>query len=131
MSLAPSGGRDLSRGWLILVVEYEALVSMMLEEMLTDLGYEIVGPATRVAKAIELIDQEKIDGAILDVNVAGEQVYPVADALARRGIRFAFVTGYGNAGLARLYADRPTLNKPFSLAELDALLRREILPKGQ
>lgn len=125
--MAPSGGGDLSRVRRILVVEDEALVSMMLEDMLTDLGYEIVGPATRVAKAIELLDQEKVDGAILDVNVAGEQVYPVADALAERGIRFAFVTGYGTAGLAKLYADRPTLNKPFSLVDLDALLRREIL----
>lgn len=125
--MAPSGGGDLSRVRRILVVEDEALVSMMLEDMLTDLGYEVVGPATRVAKAIELLDQEKVDGAILDVNVAGEQVYPVADALAERGIRFAFVTGYGTAGLAKLYADRPTLNKPFSLVDLDALLRREIL----
>lgn len=125
--MAPSGGGELSRVRRILVVEDEALVSMMLEDMLTDLGYEIVGPATRVARAIELLDQEKIDGAILDVNVAGEQVYPVADALAERGIRFAFVTGYGTSGLAKLYADRPTLNKPFSLVDLGALLRREIL----
>lgn len=108
----------------ILLVEDEILVAMLLEEIMADLGYEVVGPVGRVAEAIELAQRAEIDGAILDVNLAGHHVYGVADALGARGIPYMFATGYGQAGLREGYADRPVLNKPFRANELKLGLQR-------
>lgn len=86
----------------VLVVEDETIVSLLLEDMLVDLGCEVLGPAASVAKALRLIRTDAlgaIDTAILDVNVAGEEVYPVAEALAERHVPFAFTTGYGKDGV--------------------------------
>src|SRR5271155_2223369 len=94
-------------GMRILVVEDEMMVAMMLEDMLTDLGCEVI-KAGRVAKAFQLIATGGIDCAILDINVAGEPVYPVAQELEELGIPFIFSSGYGAGGLAAKYSDRPT-----------------------
>jgi DNA-binding response OmpR family regulator len=93
------------------------IVAMMLEDMLTELRCEVV-KAARVAKAVDLAATAELDGAILDVNVAGEPVYPVARELQKRGIPFIFSTGYGAGGLASDYRDRPTLSKPFQQEDL-------------
>jgi CheY-like chemotaxis protein len=108
-------------GMRILIVEDEMIVAMMLEDMLIGLGCEVV-KAGRVAKAMHLVVTGEIDGAILDVNVAGEPVYPVANELRGRGIPFIFSSGYGVEGLAPEYRDRPTLSKPFQESELAPLL---------
>jgi CheY-like chemotaxis protein len=114
MTSEPSGAR-------ILVVEDEVLALMMLESLLADSGYTVVGPAGTVMKALTLIEAEPIDGALLDVNLGGELVYPVADALAARSVPFAFVTGYGIIGIdAGRYAGVPVVQKPY---DDDALLR--------
>jgi CheY-like chemotaxis protein len=105
-------------GLRVLVVEDEALVALQLEDMLSDLGCAVVGPAARVGQALELLRAQKVDAAVLDLNVAGELVYPVADALASQGIPFLFATGYGAAGLTEGYRSRPVLQKPFLLTEL-------------
>ena len=99
----------------ILVVEDEMMLMMMLEDILAELGCAVV-PAGRVAKALTLAANEELDGAILDVNVAGERVYPVAEVLNRRGIPFVFSTGYGGETLPVEYSNRPLLGKPY-LAE--------------
>ena len=98
-------------------------VAMLLEDMLQDLGYEVVGPAARLAAALALAEGEALDGAILDVNLAGEPSYPVAEALGRRGVPFLFLTGYGSAGVEPAFRDRPVLQKPFAQAELEAKLK--------
>ena len=112
-----------SSGGRILVVEDEFAISMLLEDMLQDLGFEVVGPAARLKAAVAFADTEALDGAILDVNVAGEPIYPVVEALARRGVPFLFSTGYGSAGIDALYRDRPVLQKPFSQADLALKLK--------
>jgi CheY-like chemotaxis protein len=104
----------------ILVVEDEFLIRMLLEDMLTDLGYELVGVAGRVDEALELAKTKDFDLAILDVNLDGHDVYPVADLIGTRGLPFMFVTGYGGRG-------RPTLQKPFQLDELKKMLA-QLLP---
>lgn len=104
-------------GLCILLVEDEMMVAMMFEDALTDLGYSVI-KAARVAKAVQLAAAEVIDGAILDLNVAGEAVYPVADVLQDRGIPFIFATGYGDQRLRSDYLGWPTLAKPFHLANL-------------
>ncbi|WP_375459595.1 response regulator [uncultured Enterovirga sp.] len=109
-------------GLKILVVEDEVAISMLLEDMLLDFGSEVVGPAGRLAQAVQLAESASFDLAILDVNLAGEPIYPVVDVIARRGIRFLFSTGYGAAGIDGAWKDRPVLQKPFSQAELERAL---------
>jgi CheY-like chemotaxis protein len=97
----------------VLVVEDEILIGMLLEDMLGDLGYAIAATASRVEEAAALARDGEFDAAILDVNLNGQDVYPVADILAARGIPFVFATGYGERGLPSAYQHRPTLQKPF------------------
>jgi CheY-like chemotaxis protein len=105
-------------GLRILVVEDEAAISLLLEDMLLDFGCEVIGPAARLSAALEAVSREQVDLAILDVNVAGEPIYPVAEALAQRSIPFVFSTGYGSAGIRDTFRDRPVLQKPFAQHDL-------------
>jgi DNA-binding response OmpR family regulator len=117
------GTEDLT-GVRVLVVEDEAAISLLLEDMLLDFGCEVVGPAARLGTAIELANSEPLDIAILDVNVAGEAIYPVVEALAERKVPFVFSTGYGSAGIQDGLRDRPVLQKPFAQRDLrDTLLK--------
>ncbi len=114
----------------VLVVEDEAAISMLLEEMLLDLGCEIVGPAARLASALQTIEKQPVDLAILDVNVAGEPIYPVADALRERNAPFVFSTGYGKSGIRDDYRDYPVLQKPFMQNDLCAQMRNALANKA-
>lgn len=89
------------KGLRVLVVEDEALVALQLEDMLADLGCAIIGPASRVCQALNLLSGQRVDAAVLDLNVAGELVYPVADALASRTLPYIFATGYWRRGVDR------------------------------
>jgi CheY-like chemotaxis protein len=109
-------------GLRILVVEDEAMVAMMLEDILSELGHTVVGPVHRMPKAIELCETELLDFALLDVHVAGEEVYAAADRLIGRGVPFVFTTGYGKRGLKEGYRDQPILQKPFSVKDLSEIL---------
>ena len=110
-------GEDLT-GLRILVVEDEAAISLLLEDMLLDFGCEVIGPVARLSMALETVKQQEIDLAILDVNVAGEPIYPVAEALAQRSVPFVFSTGYGSTGIRDTFRDRPVLQKPFAQQDL-------------
>ena len=85
----------------VMIVEDEALVAMVVTELLTTLGCTVVGPFSRCSDAIAAIEADEIDAAILDVNLDGEMVYPLADMLAHRGVPFIFVTGYGAESIDR------------------------------
>jgi CheY-like chemotaxis protein len=102
----------------ILVVEDEYLIRMLLEDMLADLGYEIAGAVGTIAEASDLAANADVQCAILDVNLAGQEIYPVADILATRRVPFIFVTGYGEGSLAEPYRGRPALQKPFQAEQL-------------
>ena len=106
----------------ILVVEDEILIGMLLEDMLGDLGYQVAAMASRIEEALTLAQEVDADAAILDVNLNGQEVYPVADILAGRGIPFVFATGYGERGLPPAHQQRPTLQKPFQQATLQRQL---------
>jgi CheY-like chemotaxis protein len=93
-------------------VEDEMLVAMMLEGMLRDLGYRVI-KAARVAKAVGLATSEAIDFAILDVNLAGETSYQVADVLRLRGVPFVFASGYDPGSLRADFHDIAVLRKPY------------------
>ena len=108
----------------VLIVEDESLVAMLLETILEDMGCTPVGPAATVDEALRMAsDGEPVDAALLDVNVAGRQVFPVAEALRDRGVPFVFSTGYGEGGLPDEWRGQPTLQKPFTEAAVrDALM---------
>ncbi len=106
----------------IFVVEDEFLIRMLLEDMLDELGYGVAATAGRVEEAAEIAREGDYDLAILDVNLDGEDVYPVAEILAGRGVPFLFVTGYGGRGLPEPYRNRPTLQKPFQIEDLSRTL---------
>jgi CheY-like chemotaxis protein len=102
----------------ILLVEDEAMISMLIEDILQDLEYEVVGPASRLDQALTLALQAEIDIGLLDINVDGKVIYPVADVLEFRRIPFIFSTGYSAGALPARFRGRPTLSKPFSVQDL-------------
>jgi CheY-like chemotaxis protein len=114
----------LLSGRRILVVEDEMLVLMMTEDMLADLGCESVTSAATVDQALALIDAEGFDAALLDMNLGGDKSFPVADALAARGVPFIFSTGYTGQDMREGYRDRPVLKKPFRYEDLTGVLSR-------
>ena len=106
-------------GLRVLIVEDESLVALQLEDMLLELGCFVVGPAMRLRTAGELLDAGvAIDCAVLDVNVCGELVYPIADRLDELGIPFVFATGYGRKGVDERWTDVPVLQKPYTCEEI-------------
>ena len=109
-------------GLRVLLVEDETLVAMLTESMLEDLGCELAGLACGLEEALDLAETERFDLALLDVNLGGRQVFPVADLLAQRGTPFVFTTGYGVSGLREDLRDRPSLAKPFRRDELRDVL---------
>jgi CheY-like chemotaxis protein len=117
------------QGLRVLVVEDEFIVLVMLEEMLSELGCEIAGSVSRVAEALKLIPSLKLDAAVLDINLGGAKVYPVAEALAARNVPIIFATGYGCAGILERWQDRPVVQKPYGLYQLaDALWEATTAP---
>lgn len=98
------------------------MIAFFIEDSLTALGHTVVGPASRVANAHRLVETETFDLALLDINVAGEEIYPVASALKARGIPFVFLSGYGRHGLRGEWSDSPMLAKPFTVEDLNATL---------
>jgi hypothetical protein len=94
--------------------------------MLFELGYDVAGSAAQVSAAVELIGRERIDGAILDVNLGSERVDPVANILVARACSFFFTTGYGISGLPARHAGCAVLQKPFGLEQLFTVLRSSV-----
>jgi two-component sensor histidine kinase/PAS domain-containing protein len=115
---------DRLSGRRILVVEDEVMVAWALEDMLTELGCAVIGPAARVNQALAMIGAEAIDAAVLDVNLNGEKSYPVADALVALDVPFVFSTGYNKNNLRDGYLGFPILQKPFERSKLGEVLAK-------
>lgn len=116
----------------VLLVEDEMLIAMDVADMLEELGFSVVGPALRLNKALRIAAEECFDLAVLDVNLAGERSFEVADVLRKRGIPFIFVTGYGVAGVIDDYREAVVLQKPieiFQLGEAMAALKQQMSSK--
>jgi CheY-like chemotaxis protein len=104
----------------VLVVEDELMIRMLLEGMLTDLGHTVAAEAGGIDEAVALAKKGTFDVAVLDVNLNGHPVTPVAEVLVERGVPFVFASGYGQRGVPEAYRAIPTLQKPF---QADALAR--------
>lgn len=106
----------------ILLVDDEPLISMLVEGWLAELGCDVVGPARSVEEGLDLADDGQLDGAILDVNLAGENSYSVANALQEKGVPFAFATGDGGLDADSGFDDPILLAKPFNFDGVKAVL---------
>lgn len=122
VSSASSGNR-------VLLVEDEMILMLELDQVLSEAGFEVVGPAARVSKALDLIDSKPIDAAIVDVNLGGEKSYPIADALMARQVPFFFLTGYDS--LEEGYQSIPRLQKPIHPGQLKEMLDTVMIRQAQ
>jgi PAS domain S-box-containing protein len=116
--IAMSGNR-------VMIVEDEALVAMALREALDDLGFDVIGPYSRISEAMVALRNNHIDAAVLDVNLGGEFIYPLADVLAAGHVPFVFITGYGAEEIEERYVSVPVLQKPIEPGALQAVFARE------
>jgi two-component sensor histidine kinase/DNA-binding response OmpR family regulator len=110
----------------VMIVEDEALVALVLADQLTDMGVSVVGPCGSVAAAKAAAAETDLDAAILDVNLGGELVYPVAELLQAKGIPFIFVTGYGQESIDKKFSYAPVLEKPIEQATLAEALGQSL-----
>lgn len=108
----------------ILIVEDDYLIASLLVEVLEGAGWQVVGPVGHLAEALDSAKTAACDAALLDVNLGGEAVYPVAEVLGARNVPFLFLTGYGAETLSSPFARQPRLGKPFKAAELLGALAR-------
>ncbi len=113
-----------------LVVEDEALVAMLIEDILADMGHEVAAVAGRLEQALTLIQTADFDFAVLDLNLNGVRTYPVAEALVSRGKPFMFATGYGSAGLDDPWRRYPVVQKPFTPEDLARAIEQAMTPRA-
>lgn len=103
----------------ILVLEDDGLLAMYISDMLTELGHFVVGPFRSVSDALAAIEKEAIDAGLLDVNLGNRETsFPIAEALSRRAVPFAFLTGYGETGINDQFPGCPVISKPVETASL-------------
>ena len=101
----------------VLILEDELIIAFALEDMLGDLGAEVIVTST-LDEAFQRVGESDISLAVLDVNVQGAKSYPFAEELARRDVPLIFATGYGEAEHPAVFAGAPTLTKPYSRQQL-------------
>lgn len=121
---APAAPARGLAGLRVLVVEDESLIGMLAEDLLEQLGCRMIGSVSSLGKALEMAKRAELDFALLDVDLAGEPVYPVAQALQARGVPFLFMSGYG--GLDGPWRGRPIVQKPFDLPQLKREIERAL-----
>ena len=102
----------------VLLVEDETLIRMMIAEMIEELGHSVAGEASNIADAVRLANTATFEFAILDINLGGSKIDPVAEIISGRGVPFIFSSGYGLAGVPKSFSDRTVLQKPFLIERL-------------
>ncbi len=120
---------ELLSGLRVLIIEDEALIVMLLEDMLSDLGAVAAGQASTVAEGVSLAARGDFDIAILDLNLGGMKVFPVAEALKSRGLPFVFASGYGASGVPAAFGSQPVVAKPYQIEDLAAALSKALSAK--
>jgi CheY-like chemotaxis protein len=125
MSFAEAG----LAGKRVVVVEDEALVAILIEELLEDCGCSVLGPCGTLEAALEVARTETFDMAVLDVNLRGVKVYPVADMLTERHVPFLFLSGYGDGAIPLGRTTWKVCAKPFKAKDLVAMLSAALVPE--
>jgi DNA-binding response OmpR family regulator len=116
----------------VLVVEDEMTIALSIEDMLIEMGHEVIDLAMRLPQGLALAKAADFDIAILDVNLDGRMSFPIADVLNDRGVPYLFVTGYGSAGIDSAYRDGTiVIKKPFDLADLRTGIDRLLSSTGR
>lgn len=116
------------QGTRVLIVEDESRVAMMLEMLLGDIGCVVAGMSGRLEDALAKAKSLEFDVALLDVNLDGESSWPVAEAIAGRGLRFVFATGYGSNSLPEALRGSPLLRKPYRVGDIERALQAALPP---
>ena len=111
----------------VLVVDDEPMIRMLIQDMLDDLGHTLAGEAARIDEALKLARRAEFDVAILDVDLNGQPIWPVAEVLVARGLPFILATGYGQRGVPEPYRGTPTLGKPFDADALEQAIKAALL----
>src|ERR1700722_4404011 len=119
-----------AKGLRVFVVEDEPMIRIMVTDMLEELGYRVVAEAGDVEEAAKRARSADFDLAILDVNVRGKLITPVAELIRARGRPIIFATGYGSDGVPEEFRDLPALQKPFQLETLAALIDEVLHPRA-
>jgi len=115
----------------ILIVEDEFLVGQAIENGVRSRGWDVAGPADELSAVVALAREARLDAAVLDVNVGGRLVWPVAAVLRERGVPFLFLTGYSQSQVTHPdFGTAPTLGKPFSERDLLAHIARLLEARG-
>jgi CheY-like chemotaxis protein len=112
----------------VFLVEDEILIQLMVADMIAELGHTVIAEASTLQHALSLAQTANFDIAILDINLSGQRIDPVAETLSDRNIPFIFASGYGEAGLADRFRDRPMLQKPFILSVLGEAIEKALPP---
>ena len=115
----------------VLIVEDETLLGMDVEMTVSEAGYRVLGPVTSIVEALRVARESAVDAAILDINLQGQPVFPLADALAANNIPFIVLTGHERAMLPERHRDRPYIQKPYRVEELLAALKELFAEKPQ
>jgi CheY-like chemotaxis protein len=126
-TVAESKPRQVS----VLLVEDEALIRMMIAGMVEELGHTVIAEAGNMTEALALARTADFEIAVLDINVGGERIEPVADVIAGRNLPFIFASGYGAAGAPEKFRDRPTLQKPFLIERLGKAIEETLGRSGR
>ena len=112
----------------ILLVEDDALIRMMIADMLEELGHRVVAETGRIDEARKLAETTQFDVALLDINLGGESITPVAQIAESRGLPFLFISGYQTSGLPERFKTRPLLTKPFIISKLKVFIEEMLAP---
>jgi CheY-like chemotaxis protein len=115
----------------VFLVEDEALLRMMTAEMLEELGHRVVAEAGTISAAEPLARNAEFDLALLDINIGGSNIAPIAHIIADRGLPFIFVSGYGSEGRPQPFQDRPALRKPFLIESLSEMIDKALSASGR
>lgn len=110
----------------VIVIEDEWLVATLLSDMLTELGHVVLATAADVQEALDAVEQDDVDLVFLDLNLGGERATAVIDLLLARGVPFACTTGYGEDALEERLRDRPILQKPFELRDIERVIAQAL-----
>lgn len=112
----------------VFLVEDETLIQMMVADMIEELGHTVIAQASDLNQALSLAQTTDLDVAILDINLSGQRIDPVAETLSNRNLPFIFASGYRGEGRTDRFRDRPALQKPFSLSQLAEAIEAALRP---